>query len=69
MSKCSFLYEDKDHNDCLVASLSSIMQMNYPKHQILSGPYIIRNFDTTLIEDLLNYLSCENFRYSFFFLI
>ncbi|ORX57728.1 hypothetical protein BCR36DRAFT_277844 [Piromyces finnis] len=63
MSKCSFLYEDKDHNDCLVASLSSIMQMNYPRHQILSGPYIIRNFNAKLIEDLLSYFSCENFRY------
>ncbi|OUM68252.1 hypothetical protein PIROE2DRAFT_39354 [Piromyces sp. E2] len=63
MSKCSFLYEDKDHNDCLVASLSSVMQINYPRHQILSGPYIIKNFDPSLIEDLLNHFTCENFRY------
>ncbi|KAL6628157.1 a-pheromone processing metallopeptidase-like protein Ste23 [Neocallimastix sp. 'constans'] len=63
MSKCIFLYEDKDHNDCLVASLSSGMQINYPRHQILSGPYIVRNFDPGLIEDLLNYFTCENFRY------
>ncbi|ORX72599.1 hypothetical protein BCR32DRAFT_237726 [Anaeromyces robustus] len=63
MSKCSFLYEDKEHNDCLVASLSSVMQMDYPRHQILSGPYIIRNFDAALIENLLSYFTCENFRY------
>ncbi|CAG8650489.1 11693_t:CDS:10, partial [Funneliformis caledonium] len=57
----SFRFEEKSSPSRYSSTLSNMMQNPYPREWILSGPYLIREYNPLLISELLDLLRPDNF--------
>jgi insulysin len=58
----AFRFKEKQPPSSYTSGLSSQMQMPYPREWVLSGPYLTREFDPTMIRELADCLSPANCR-------
>jgi insulysin len=54
-----FRFKDKDAPEGLVVGVSNLMHY-FPAAEVLSGPFLIQNFDPDLIKDMLQAIKPEN---------
>ncbi|KAJ3249457.1 Insulinase (Peptidase M16) [Chytriomyces hyalinus] len=61
MSNLSFKYQEKGAPSSFCSALAANMH-DYPAKHIISGGYLMEDFDTTLLKTLIQKLSPDNFR-------
>jgi insulysin len=62
MSEVDFRFKQKSPASKTTSSYSSIMQKPYPRHQLLSSPLVLREFNPEGIKESLSFLRPDNFR-------
>ncbi|CAB4464914.1 unnamed protein product [Rhizophagus irregularis] len=61
LNEISFRFKEKSSPSRYVSRLSNTIQTPYPREWVLSGPYLIREYDPKLIEESLEWLRPDNF--------
>ncbi|GBB83220.1 hypothetical protein RclHR1_00100024 [Rhizophagus clarus] len=61
LNEISFRFMEKSSPSQYVSRLSSTIQTPYPREWVLSGPFLIREYDQKLIEESLEWLRPDNF--------
>lgn len=62
ISEVDFRFKQKSPPSRTTSALASVMQKPYDRKMILSGPDVIRKFDSQRISEALSYLRPDNFR-------
>ncbi|KAH5216199.1 hypothetical protein HBI62_168920 [Parastagonospora nodorum] len=62
ISEVEFRFKQKSPPSRTASSLAGIMQKPYDRKMLLSGPAVIRKFDSQRISEALSYLRPDNFR-------
>ncbi|KAF1942302.1 LuxS/MPP-like metallohydrolase [Clathrospora elynae] len=62
ISEVEFRFKQKSPPSRTASGLAGIMQKPYDRKMLLSGPSIIRKFDSDLIHEALSYLRPDNFK-------
>ncbi|KAF2646871.1 hypothetical protein P280DRAFT_387619 [Massarina eburnea CBS 473.64] len=62
MSEVDFRFKQKSPPSRTTSALAAVMQKPYDRKMILSGPAVIRKFDSELIRQALSYLRPDKFR-------
>ncbi|RKP06928.1 Metalloenzyme, LuxS/M16 peptidase-like protein [Thamnocephalis sphaerospora] len=60
LNDMGFRFKEKSPPSSYTSKLASVMQRPYPRAWVLSGPYLIREYDPALIEHCLSYLRHDN---------
>jgi insulysin len=63
MSEVDFRFKQKSPPSRTTSKLAAVMQKPYDRKMILSGPAVIRKFDSELIRQAMSYMRPDNFRF------
>ncbi|KAK9711990.1 metalloprotease, partial [Basidiobolus ranarum] len=62
LASMSFRFKEKTPPSSYTSRVATLMQRPYPAEWVLSGPYLIRDYDPKCIEECLAWLRPDNFR-------